>query len=60
MHRFFSRIRCCGDMITVPLSSNGRLALTPLLRLAGVTSQYEARQTYYRTLREDRKYHGQN
>jgi hypothetical protein len=38
MHCFFSRIRCCGNMITEPLSSNGRLALPPLLRLSGVIS----------------------
>jgi hypothetical protein len=40
MHCFFSCIRCCGDMITEPLSSNGRLALPPLLMLSGVMSQY--------------------
>jgi hypothetical protein len=36
---FFSRIRCCGNMITQPLSSNGRLALPPLLSLLGVMSE---------------------
>jgi hypothetical protein len=39
-HCFFSRIRCCGNMITEPLSKNGRLALPNLLRLSGVMSQY--------------------
>jgi hypothetical protein len=36
MHCFFSRICCCGNMITELLSSNGRLALPPVLRLSGV------------------------
>jgi hypothetical protein len=40
VHCFFSRIRCCGNMITEPLSSNGLLALPPLLRLLGVMSHY--------------------
>jgi hypothetical protein len=37
---FFSRIRCCRNMITEPLSSNGRLALLSLLRRLGVILQY--------------------
>jgi hypothetical protein len=41
MHCFYSRIRCCGNMITEPFSSNGLLALPPLLRLSGVMSQYK-------------------
>jgi hypothetical protein len=41
MHCFFSCIRCCGNMITKPLSSNGSLAMLPLLRLLGVMSQYK-------------------
>jgi hypothetical protein len=43
MHCFFRRIRCCGNMITEPLSSNERLALRLLLRLSGVMSQYRGR-----------------
>jgi hypothetical protein len=40
MHCSFSSIFCCGNMITEPLSSNGRLALPPLWRLSDVMSQY--------------------
>jgi hypothetical protein len=40
LHYFFSRIRCCGNMITEPLSSSGLLALPTLLWLSGVMSQY--------------------
>jgi hypothetical protein len=40
MHCFFSRIYCYGNMITEPLSSNGRLGLPPILRLLGIMSQY--------------------
>ena len=45
-------IRFCGNMITETLTSNGRLAETPLLRLSGVMSQYAcnyARNVYRHT-----------
>jgi hypothetical protein len=43
MHCFFSRIHGCGNVITEPLSSNGRLAPPPLLWLSGIMSQYSWR-----------------
>jgi hypothetical protein len=33
------QLRCRGNIITEPLSSNGRLAPTVLLRLSGVNDQ---------------------
>jgi hypothetical protein len=45
MNCFFTRIGCCGNMITELLSSNGHLSLPPLLRLSAVMSQNEFSQT---------------
>jgi hypothetical protein len=40
---------CRGNMITEPLSNNGRLAPTPLLRLSGVMSHNNDQIKVYET-----------